>query len=1134
MLTCGDAVSFPYRLPVLTVASTRSRRTPVSLQGGVTPTCPSRPSDRGGLLTCGDVEQNPGPPTLAGQRSRRDPAKMQGFGGYRPPADSESSSASAATSSSSSSSSSSTSPERDSEASATDVEEHASAVARPSRDAERKCPGCRGLTLSRTSCAHLKVCLAAHPERFRSPPFFYPLRPSSPFTLCPCGEVFHSTAQSRPLECKACRRTAHAAAAPQPPGDAAAPLPPPSVAAPLPFGWDELGSLAIASPAHRFVPLRLREPVARLLLVQLQNVDAEEALKRLWAFPALVLHGPHTDVLRRAKLFAAGAFQELVEERRKANAERQPRAPAVAAMLVDDDLDDRLPLSTDAAEVPDAVLRRVVELARSGALSRANAALSQAQVATGDDALVKLKALHPEEAEPVCPRPSTAPPVLTSKLVARALRSFRLGTAAGPSGFSADLLRGLTSRCSELLDAVTAALQPLVGAELPVGARRFVFGARLVALAKKNGGVRPIGCGDVLRRTAAKALCILAKKDLGRRCQDYAQVGVGMPGGAEAPPIALQHLVRQHPDGWIVIKIDYSNAFNTLSRQALVDTVARLEPRLAYYANNAYGSHSFLFWGETRLWSQCGVQQGDPLGPAFFSLTLGASMAGSRRTPFEVWYLDDGTIAGPADDTVARFGVIRDCAATVGLAVNMTKCEAIALDPAVPQGGAIPWVPRADVELLGIPCAESESGSPPAVSKAVKKVVEHLHLLRQVADADAHVAYALARSCSGFAALNFLLRGHGPDAQYAKVDDAIMDLCAALAGTPVVEAATRAVVHMPAKQGGLGLRSLSDSATAARIGALLGARHLVPLMFAGDMTRAPRLEDAANSVATHAAFPPRVSAVYGTLVAADPAQIGTRPQRALNKALEVEAREDWLGVHAGTTASKRLRACSALGASAYLTHPERCGAWLSPEAFSVTAALRLGLPVVTPGAQCGNCAGVLDAEGYHALTCMHGGVRHRPHNALRDFVYGRAAQALMQPLREYMCFPGKADRMDVVLRSGCQGKQVLLDFAVTHALRADAPEGPEAAANAYSETTKWRRYAGQVDAATQVFTPVVVDTFGGVCHGARKVLGNIATASTRRAGEEIKEGRARFFGALNSVILTGVAELVLAARRTAV
>ena len=45
-------------------------------------------------------------------------------------------------------------------------------------------------------------------------------------------------------------------------------------------------------------------------------------------------------------------------------------------------------------------------------------------------------------------------------------------------------------------------------------------------------------------------------------------------------------------------------------------------PSMAAWIESCYGSQSLLYLGDDKIFSSCGVQQGDPLGPLCFALTL--------------------------------------------------------------------------------------------------------------------------------------------------------------------------------------------------------------------------------------------------------------------------------------------------------------------------------------------------------------------------------------------------------------------------------------------------------------------------------------------------------------------------------
>eukprot|EP00760_Papus_ankaliazontas_P026349 PhM_4_TR3026/c5_g2_i7/m.46435 len=313
------------------------------------------------------------------------------------------------------------------------------------------------------------------------------------------------------------------------------------------------------------------------------------------------MYGQSDDIARRARQFSAGAFDALLNERRE-RPQRPRRDDLAAGHEVDDGL-ARLPLSTDAKAVPIAVAERVAALARSGALSRANAALSQAKIATGPAALTALRALHPHEPPPAVPAYSRAAPDVRARQTKRALRTFRLGSSAGPSGFTADAVKSLAARCP---------VRALVGSPLPEDARRFLFGARLVALHKKGGGVRPIGCNDFLRRLAAKVLCASAREDLRDHLLGERQVGVCVPGGVEAPPLVLHRLVRAAPVDWTAV-IQCPDKPSS----------PRWPPPRRRSAGTPQMRTTTLFWGRERLVSAAGAAR-RPAWPRFL-------LAGARR-----------------------------------------------------------------------------------------------------------------------------------------------------------------------------------------------------------------------------------------------------------------------------------------------------------------------------------------------------------------------------------------------------------------------------------------------------------------------------------------------------------------------
>ena len=130
------------------------------------------------------------------------------------------------------------------------------------------------------------------------------------------------------------------------------------------------------------------------------------------------------------------------------------------------------------------------------------------------------------------------------------------------------------------------------------------------------------------------------------------------------------------PDDCVVAKLDFKNAFNSVRRDCMLEAVLSEVPEIYNFCHLAYNDSSILKFGEHSVWSAMGPQQGDPLGPLLFCLTI-QPILNSLRSNLTVSFLDDLTLGGPefivADDVNS---IIRQ-AASVGLELNVQKCEII-------------------------------------------------------------------------------------------------------------------------------------------------------------------------------------------------------------------------------------------------------------------------------------------------------------------------------------------------------------------------------------------------------------------------------------------------------------------------
>jgi len=107
--------------------------------------------------------------------------------------------------------------------------------------------------------------------------------------------------------------------------------------------------------------------------------------------------------------------------------------------------------------------------------------------------------------------------------------------------------------------------------------------ARLMVLRKNDGGVRPIAMGDTLRRLVAKGLLATAQ---GRNTAAAALAPLqtafakGSPCEVVAMGVQAQADALHGSKGWLLLQVDLRNAFNSISRPAILEAIERMCPSM--------------------------------------------------------------------------------------------------------------------------------------------------------------------------------------------------------------------------------------------------------------------------------------------------------------------------------------------------------------------------------------------------------------------------------------------------------------------------------------------------------------------------------------------------------------------------
>jgi len=676
-----------------------------------------------------------------------------------------------------------------------------------------------------------------------------------------------------------------------------------------------------------------------------------------------------------------------------------------------------------------------------------------------------------------------APFIASEADVRKALTSFRPGAAGGPDGLRPSHLSALISRKAgeagvRLLASLTEFVNLVLRGEVPEFARPIFYGATLCALSKKDGGIRPIAVGSTLRRLATKVGAKPLASEIGDSLRPV-QLGFSTRGGCEAAAHAARRYLQCNQHRRVVFKVDMANAFNSIRRDVFLAAARDKAQGIYRLLWQAYSEPSTLFYGNTNLVSATGIQQGDPFGPALFSLGID-SLTRRVNTEFNVWYLDDGTIGDSPEKVFSSLQRLIHDLREVGLEINQTKCELVIINHSreeklrteglfrelLPE---LKVVHLSDSTLLGAPLSEG------GISTAVRERQEDLErLVARLNIIESHQAFVLLKNCFSLPKLQYILRASPAYREEESLTMFDETLTAALSSVTNVRFEGDSLVQamLPVRLGGLGIRMSKDIALPAFISSLHSVRDLVEVILQKvQMREDNELQDVVNI--WHA----------------------RNQGLALPDGVNLGRQRTWDGPQASAVASGLLERADQISRARLLAASSReSGLWLNvlpassigtlldPESFRIAIALRVGAVVCEPH-KC-RCGRMMDARGLHGLSCKYSAGRHPRHTAINDVVK-RALQSAGIPsiLEPVGVDRGDGKRPDgITIFPFSNGKCLCWDATCTDTyaetyLNGSAVLARSAACGA--EVRKRRKYA--MLAARFRFEPVAVETAG--CYG---------------------------------------------------
>ena len=506
--------------------------------------------------------------------------------------------------------------------------------------------------------------------------------------------------------------------------------------------------------------------------------------------------------------------------------------------------------------------RQVLKLFAKGQVSRGVGRINSFGVGDIKDQLVmqQLSAKYPVRGKELPDTVRKESPVPNMSGLKDALLKLEKGVSPGTGGLRSEFLITL----AEVMDADKMSLLEefsirYLNGDLPSWFYSVFPTCQTVPLYKTSDmdQIRPIGIKNPLVRTIHREVINYNKSELVRFLEPQ-QLVVSEAGAAKLVN-TVRMMLEANPD-FVAVQIDMKNAFNACSRSALVKQLEE-EPtlqHLAWHAATTLAPHTGLEaggkkWGE----SGEGFTQGDPESAVWFCIALHKFVrkldaALARGGGLARFGMDDGFPVGPPQLVFPALEEFeREVREHCGLELQRHKCQVFSWQPVLPPN-SIPGMPLAGTDVNGtFEPGMLVYGVPVGTDAYVKSMmnikVEEIAMgavrACEVLGEERQALWTTLRLSTQQKLDYWLMLVHPSLMQAAasRMDDILWEMLVKVVGGPLprqeeglgyehclgipVQNLTGSsfqtwVAQMPIRLGGLGLRSQSDSAHIAYIGAL--------------------------------------------------------------------------------------------------------------------------------------------------------------------------------------------------------------------------------------------------------------------------------------------------------------------------
>jgi hypothetical protein len=911
------------------------------------------------------------------------------------------------------------------------------------------------------------------------------------------------------------------------------------------ISWEKIASLSI--PIIKEVPfnfrLALKECWSYTLRAILDNPNNDSAWKCLFLIPTLLLR-------RVSKNSDSSSLNSSLKARFDFFTNRN-FALLLQNLLLDDDEYIPRNYSQSQQNISSLNFSRVNWLSAEGSPSKALSTLISSKVVEVNERSLNLMTeKHPfQEEKAFCPDFSVEDDLsnenLDPEICLLTLKSFDRATGAGPSQIRVshllDCISAEPRSDPKLLKLFSKVLTLLFSGKAPREISSFVSGARLVALEKSKilsdglPDLRPIAVGELLRRWVGKILIFMHRSRISEHFHPY-QLGVGVKCGSEIIYKAVERKLRFRPD-LVLLQVDLTNAFNLCDRSTFLKQLQAF-PAIFRWTQWVYGSHPWLFFGNNIIPSAQGVQQGDPLGPFLFAITLHPvilkiqELFNNKLSKIDIvnlWFLDDGNLVLPLYLVPEVLKILQSTETrNAGLFLNISKSCLFSLhwnhllssaqnqfktkiiknqEWLIFPEHQIP-IERSGVTLLGSPLGSSdyiELFIQNCLNHELKNLLEKLKMLP-----DLHVSFYLWKFCAGFCRISSLMRALPPSYRISEpFKELCIDMFSHFFGGHYSSDLTLVQAAISPSLGGFGLRFYVEYHSAAYISSLIQCFSFLSEICAPNeiVSFQSEIEDVYTSLSPFKEHLPPLNNLF----------FSAKIQSILSSAIDKAKFENLFNSKDLSVRDKaRLMGCSTKFASSWMTCPpnKKKGNFLDNQSLSLLLKYWFGLPIFARNSKC-HCGALLDKFGDHAIHCKKKGKIIKRHDHVRDVLFSFLQTASIPAKKEVVgYFAGKKSRVgDLVLPFGGTGldtnSECLYDISILSSLYNNrltkSSEVRESTAELAVDLKLKARKAdekGIIDTSCgkRKFIPLGFESFGGFSNNSKKFIDFIAMEWSLKSG----------------------------------